>query len=328
MEDSGSSPSGVTGGPVDTSGLSFTATYDDGTTGSVIPSSYTPTSFGDTVGTQTVTFSFEGTDITVDVDYDVEAPVLLSISISGTPATQRAFTAIDTTGLTVIANYSNDTHIDVTSDATWTNDQTNTGTWGTCLRFDTDHYVYDITSKHLVATYGGESAQSTGFVVYSQYPTNTAATEYELTNEADAWMSFDAHNVTGAQDTAEPWDGEEGGYLIEGATAGAKGYMVFSKSQYTNDTAVDISGYESVAGLLGPKMVDDANGPGFGYTITNGIWYSSLIGLDGTGTTDSEFVLVIGELANNIDPSVGIKASDFATGADTFFFKIVAPVTP
>lgn len=87
MEDSGSSPSGVTGEPVDITGLSFTATYDDGTTGSVVPSSYTPTSFGDTAGTQTVTFSFEGTDITVDVDYDVEASIvgtITSLTITGT----------------------------------------------------------------------------------------------------------------------------------------------------------------------------------------------------------------------------------------------------
>lgn len=90
MEDSGSSPSGVTGEPVDTTGLSFTATYDDGTTGSVVPSSYTPTSFGDTAGTQTVTFSFAGTDITVDVDYDVEQATLTvtSLSVVGTPETQ------------------------------------------------------------------------------------------------------------------------------------------------------------------------------------------------------------------------------------------------
>ena len=102
MEDSGSSPSGVTGEPVDTSGLSFTATYDDGTTGSVIPSSYTPTSFGDTVGTQTVTFSFEGTDITVDVDYDVEAATVTveGISLTEDTGTQTVGQAVDYSGMT------------------------------------------------------------------------------------------------------------------------------------------------------------------------------------------------------------------------------------
>ena len=116
MEDSGSSPSGVTGEPVDTSGLSFTATYDDGTTGSVIPSSYTPTSFGDTVGTQTVTFSFEGTDITVDVDYDVEsrpsALTVTSISISGTPTNaQQLGQFVDYTGCTFTYGLSDGTTI-------------------------------------------------------------------------------------------------------------------------------------------------------------------------------------------------------------------------
>lgn len=112
MEDSGSSPSGVTGEPVDTSGLSFTATYDDGTTGSVVPSSYTPTSFGDTAGTQTVTFSFEGTDITVDVDYDVEAatPVLTSLTYTGSLTNdQFVGSAPDLTGLTFTAHYSDST---------------------------------------------------------------------------------------------------------------------------------------------------------------------------------------------------------------------------
>lgn len=307
--------------------MTFTAHFEDGTSASVSPQAHTPSVWGETAGTQTCTFTYTDAESGESQSCAVEATViqtaLSSITVTGTPATQRAFTAIDTTGLTVTANYNNGTHADVTSDATWTNDQNNTGIWGTCLTWDTDHYIYDVTSKHLVATYGGESAQSTGFVVYSQYPTNTAATEYELTNEADAWMSFDAHNVTGAQDFAEPWDGGEGGYLIEGATAGAKGYMLFSKSQYTNDTAVDITGYGALAALLGPKMADDANGPGFGSTITDGIWYAGLVGLDGTGTADSEFVFVIGELANNINPAVGIKASDFATGADTFFFKIV-----
>jgi hypothetical protein len=103
VEDSGSSPSGVTGEPVDTSGLSFTATYDDGTTGSVVPSSYTPTSFGDTAGTQTVTFSFEGTDITVDVDYDVQSAAT-GFEVTGTLATQYQNRNVDTTGLSYTYN--------------------------------------------------------------------------------------------------------------------------------------------------------------------------------------------------------------------------------
>ena len=91
--------------------MSFTATYEDGTTGSVVPSSYTPTSFGDTAGTQTVTFSFEGTDITVDVDYDVEAVTLTGLSISGdwTNTNQYVNRNVDTTGLTINALYSDGT---------------------------------------------------------------------------------------------------------------------------------------------------------------------------------------------------------------------------
>ena len=64
----------------------------------MIPSSYTPTSFGDTAGTQTVTFSFEGTDITVDVDYDVQAAAT-GFEVTGTLATQYQNRNVDTTGL-------------------------------------------------------------------------------------------------------------------------------------------------------------------------------------------------------------------------------------
>ena len=101
MEDSGSSPSGVTGEPVDISGLSFTATYSDGTTGSVVPSSYTPTSFGDTAGTQTVTFSFAGTDITVDVDYDVEeaVPTIVGLRLMEYTGTQTVGEPVDYSGM-------------------------------------------------------------------------------------------------------------------------------------------------------------------------------------------------------------------------------------
>ena len=94
----------------------------------MIPSSYTPTSFGDTAGTQTVTFSFEGTDITVDVDYDVQSGsvVLTGLNITGTPAIQYVGEAPDLTGLTFKAVYSDTSEepVDVAdiavSPATWT----------------------------------------------------------------------------------------------------------------------------------------------------------------------------------------------------------------
>lgn len=76
---------------VDTTGMEFTAEYSDGTTDVVSPQSHIPTTWGDTVGTQTCTFSYTEDEVTVTcvVDADVEAApgelTVTSISISGTP---------------------------------------------------------------------------------------------------------------------------------------------------------------------------------------------------------------------------------------------------
>ena len=338
MEDSGSSPSGVTGEPVDISGLSFTATYDDESTGSVIPSSYTPTSFGDTVGTQTVTFSFEGTDITVDVDYDVEALTLVSISISGTPATQRAFTAIDTTGLTVTANYNNGTHVDVTSDATWTNDQTNTGTWGTCIAYDSEEgaWVYPLTQHKLVASYEyGEgsdtetyTADSESFYLHGEMP--SGGSSFEIITGTGEYKTLDVPQLS---NPVEPWNGKTdehaGGYLIEGASANSNAYMVFTKAQYDGDIAVKLevedppagNSYQEAAYLLGPDLDGSSTVPAFGWQVTSGTFRTFVVN-SAEGTDGSEFVVVVGTLNNPVSPMGTVKKSDFKDGYSYYSFTV------
>lgn len=98
------------GSAVDPTGLSFTVTKKDGTTASVSPQTLTPTTWGDTVGTQTCTFTYsDGYDsVSCDVEANVQAvPVVLtSLSVTGTPATQYVGSAPDLTGLTFKAVYS------------------------------------------------------------------------------------------------------------------------------------------------------------------------------------------------------------------------------
>ena len=102
------------------------ATYSDGTSGSVTYASYSPSVWGETAGTQTVTFSFADTDVICEVEATIEESVVLSgLSITGTPAAQYVGQAPDLTGLTFKAVYSDTSEepVDVAdiavSPATW-----------------------------------------------------------------------------------------------------------------------------------------------------------------------------------------------------------------
>ena len=92
---------------VDPTGLTFTASYSDGTTASVSPQSHSPSTWGDTVGTQTCTFSYTEDEVTVtcDIDANVQAApgelTVTSVAISGTPTNaQQLGHYIDWTGCT------------------------------------------------------------------------------------------------------------------------------------------------------------------------------------------------------------------------------------
>ena len=100
-ETSGNSLSGYTGDAVDYSNLTFEATYDDTSTASVTPASCSPSVWGE-AGTETITFSFEGTDVTCEVEGEsLSRGTIISLSISGTPTnTQTQWESADLTGLT------------------------------------------------------------------------------------------------------------------------------------------------------------------------------------------------------------------------------------
>ena len=91
--------------------MTFEATYDDESTGSVTPASCSPSVWGEP-GTETITFSFAGTDVTCEVEGTSLAPVVLDgLSISGgwTRFNQYVNRNVDTTGLTILAHYSDGT---------------------------------------------------------------------------------------------------------------------------------------------------------------------------------------------------------------------------
>lgn len=319
------------GNAVDPTGLSFTVTKIDGTTASVSPQTLTPTTWGDTAGTQTCTFTYsDGYDsVSCEVEATVLAVVATGITVSGTPATQRAFTATNATGLTVTASYNDGHSENVTSEiAGWDNSQNNTETWGNCLVYDTDHWVYDVQTYTLDCSYGDFEASSSASRLHGTVPAGTAT---EITNTAGEYVTLDTHSLSSI---AEPWNGDmdnPGGYLIDGATAGTNAWMCFTKAQYTNDTPIvfepaadpDGNSFMEIAGLMGPDTEGSSLVPAFGIYETNDVLRTFAVSLTGEGTDDSEFVFVFGQLDNAVDPAVGIKKSDFVDGYSTYEVKLV-----
>lgn len=307
MEDSGSSPSGVTGEPVDTSELSFTATYDDGTTGSVVPSSYTPTSFGDTAGTQTVTFSFEGTDITVGVDYAVEepvVPVLESLEVTGSLTnTQYYGEAPDLTGLTVRAVYDNGDKetLDVSdltiSPATWTLPET-----VTAVPFE-DDLAISYTEGDITVNSGVNDVAIHGKSSYT-LSLNQAATVYFDGFEIPEWTQQSDVSMTGAGDL-----------FMQSATpqVGDWVFLQFDQSAYENDTVVDgqtFMGYVSDYGVDAQNWAYSVGGVGSNLGVVH-----TTASITGQGTAQSGGVCynVTGKLVNAITASTGYKLSDIST---------------
>ena len=133
------------------------------------------------------------------------------------------------------------------------------------------------------------------------------------------------------EDMAEPWDGSTGGYLIEGASAGTNVYMMFTKDQYDNDTAVKLQAsepaagdsYQEVAYLLGPELAGSATQPAIGWRVTNNVLRTFVMSIDNSGTANSEFVVVIGTLANAVSSMGTVKKTDFVSGYSYYNFKIV-----
>ena len=92
-------------GAVDTTGMEFIASYDDGTDAPVSPQSLSPTTWGDEAGTQTCTFSYTEGEITETCE--VEAVITYRghagyPQVSGSVTNEQTqWTAADLTGITI-----------------------------------------------------------------------------------------------------------------------------------------------------------------------------------------------------------------------------------
>ena len=305
--------------------MSFTATYEDDTTGSVIPSSYTPTSFGDTAGTQTVTFSFAGTDITVDVDYDVEEPVVVvldHLELTGdlTHTHQDRGSTPDASGVTVKAVYSDESEVTLTSDdytvsavpvdgqGKWAYGNPNNLQRGTITFSYTEDGVTKTAEKRPLLHYPTEqnlSANEAGHVYFDMDPD---------------WYVNDITGLTGKSGLHGITD-----YFNGDCQVGEIVALPFLADDYDNDTPQTLASLTPYITALGGYVTSETgtpNDPNFipewnaqvrydnGEFITNQCYCA--VSINGNAQTAQGFdiMYVIGKLTA-VDTTNGYKRTDF-----------------
>lgn len=231
------------GNAVDPTGLSFTVTKIDGTTASVSPQTLTPTTWGDTVGTQTCTFTYsDGYDsVSCDVEANVlaETIVITSLEVTGKPtAPQVNGGSPSFTGMTFTFGLSNEqsvvkTGAEIDADlaesgdhyVTWTSEELDpaTGEWDTGSQGYAD-CTFTVGNKWTSEDYEIASpAPSDVVTIYMHEPVSIAITNVVASKsmintthpagEPDQWTEMSGSDVTvavtfadGDVETADPQD--------------------------------------------------------------------------------------------------------------------------
>lgn len=140
----------------------FKCVYRNGSYIHVTPT-YSPLVWSDDEGTQTVTFSYTENDITVTAELSATVVAILeSIAVSGTwENVQYAGSAVDTTGLSVIATFNNGRTEDVTSSAT-----ASPSVWSNTIGTQTVTFTYTHDGRTRTATKDAEVVASYTEVEY------------------------------------------------------------------------------------------------------------------------------------------------------------------
>ena len=251
----------------DTTGLSFTATYQDGSTSSVSVS-VSPTTWSSTVGTQTATFSYSYNGVSVSATKSasvVRKPNSLGI-IGSWSNTQYTGRAVDYTGLSFWCFYSDGVSAAVTpssySPTTWSS---TVGTQ-TCTFYYTENGVTVSTSKsaNVIEPWQAESITLTNpnsALVFrsisgnlytnstctTKAATNTKYTEttfYYKSNETKPTGSYIYDYGDGPTSSSEPSQDDVTAYYKEGsltACLGTSGYCWTSTSLSRNYVYIILS---------------------------------------------------------------------------------------
>ncbi len=273
------------------------------------------------------------------VDEVKEHRNLTYISVKGTPVTQRANYAVDTTGLKVYAHYMYGPDEDVTNKATVVNSQNGTDTWGDAISVDKEGNDYNYDNKEYIQfsyTEGLETktAKTAAIKLRGGLAPNTANNPYPIETVSGNYLLFD---ISGYEKLVDAMDPEsKSGYLLSGASAGDEAWAIFTADDYADDDPVDWN--RMIGGdYMGSECIEiegDGTVPWTGWygdNEDNAVVFCWSLSKNKTNEElktaldDRGFVLIVGELANDIEPAVGIKKSDFREGAKTFFFNCVAP---
>ena len=348
---------------VDTTDMVFEAEYSDGNTEVVSPTGLIPTTWGDTVGTQTATFSYTEDEVTVTCD--VEANVLadnldhLSLITDGEPFPLpgqtlyegSALNATDLERFSVTAVYDSGKEVDVTSEITPVADDTRTDHFGGCLMYRNENWSLNNRGAYRFV-YEDKVTKSAARYVEGINGPNTSQTAYELEVAPNNYIAFQFpedsdYNLDSV--IGPVTDDMTGGYLITGADAGDKVFAYFTTTQWANGegtTPVDAQGLLALVASCGTNMAPNENAPAttdFYYTGETTqdqklavLTYALVDGegeipLPDVSSLPIHLVLVVGEIdtGKTVDPATGIMATDIkASTAKTYFFDLVAPVTP
>ena len=253
---------------------------------------------------------------------------LTELTVEGTPVVQRELSPVDPSGLTVIAHFSDGSETDVTDQAVFTTDS-DSDTWGSILNYTDGRWEPDYNWHEIRVSYSFNgltiTIATTHFGLHAKNDVNTIETAYELPIRDNSYLLLDVFKAFRYVVDPLITDDPPAGYLIEGTSAGNNAVMIFPYDSYVDDSPVDINTFYGLMVSYDVKLEDDGYSPAFNWYSSN--YYSSMLVFSINGNaTPATAVVVYGKLANDIDPAVGIKRSDFvADTTKTFFVKTVTP---
>lgn len=210
---------------MDTTGLTFTVTYNNGSTQTVTPVK-SPSTWGSSAGTQTATFSYTeaGTTVTTTKTATVVAITLSSLSVSGSwTNTQYTGQAPDITGLSFTATYNNGNTVSVSP----SNITVSPSVWGSTAGTQTATFSYTSggVTKTTTKTASVEASQPAG----DRKPVGGII--FYIDSTADGTYTF--YNSNGTQVSAPTVGTDCTGWTYEVSGASKDKYYVVYDNLYT-----------------------------------------------------------------------------------------------
>ena len=239
---------------------------------------------------------------------------------------QRAFKPVNRQGYTVTAHYADGTSADVTDKAVFRTDK-NESSWGNCLRYSkTEGKWVQVLEEHfIVASYSEgtvtKTAKTDTFPVFAAEepgPENEK-NPFVVENKAGSYVLMD---VRGHLKVQAPFDEtQSSGYFINGASKGTEVWVLFTKEEFQNKTRIKLDDLKANLAAVGPDYSGSSTTPPFGiYTPWEEAW-TICFAVDGSGQ-GGDFVMVVGELAKDVDPEQGISMSDFQVWRTPYFITL------